>query len=316
MEVHSGTYDDAGNVVKKSKSEILFCPAPARCYYGPHGAHGHTAAAPLDAVDMSDVKLPGGRFMQVVTKFPYLGSWVAANCGDAEDVDSRVSAASRAFGALRVSVFATKSVNRAAKQIAYERLVLAILLYGCECWCLSESLLARLRVFHAQCLRVMSRVTRKHTREHHISTQALGQELGLESIDFYIARRQLRWAGHVARMPFDRLPRRMLSSWVASKRPTGAPTMTYGRTLKKALKKFDIDIDTWHERAQDRGWWQETLRLGRPATRRSQRIAARPRTQLPLTLRPRPRPHPRPCSCRVFQDFGTCMCDAARAGFM
>ena len=99
MEVHSGTYDNAGNVVKKSKSEILFCPAPARCYYGPHGAHGHTAAAPLDAVDMSDVKLPGGRFMQVVTKFPYLGSWVAANCGDAEDVDSRVSAASTGHSA-------------------------------------------------------------------------------------------------------------------------------------------------------------------------------------------------------------------------
>ena len=45
------------------------------------------------------------------------------------------------------------------------------------------ALLQRLRVFHAQCLRAMSRVTRKHTWEHHVSTQQLGQELGLESID-------------------------------------------------------------------------------------------------------------------------------------
>ena len=231
---------------------------------------------------------------------------------NAAGVDSRVGAASRAFGALRVHVFSSTSVTRAATHMVYERLVLAILLYGCECWCLTEELYSRLRVFHAQCLRVMSRVTRKHTRAHHISTQALGQELGIESIDFYVTRRQLRWAGHVARMPFERLPRRMLSSWVPSRRPVGAPQMTYGRTLRKGLQKFDIDADKWHELAQDRVWWSETLRLGRPATRRSRRIAARPRTQLPHALRPRPRP----CSCRVFQDFGTCMCDATRAGFM
>ena len=234
MEVHAGVYeicDDDGRVVTKfkdSKSEVLFCPAPARCY---------SSEAPLSAVDRSDVKLPGGRFMKVVDKFPYLGSWVEGSCGDAADVDSRVAAASRAFGALRACVFSSGSVTRAAQRMVYERLVLAILLYGCECWCLTEELLSRLRVFHAQCLRVMSRVTRKHTRAHHISTQALGQELGLDSIDFYVTRRQLRWAGHVARMPFERLPRRMLSSWVPSRRPVGAPQMTYGRTLRKGLLK-------------------------------------------------------------------------------
>ena len=42
-------------------------------------------------------------------------------------------------------------------------------------------------------LRDMCRVTRKHVWDHHISTQELGQRLGLETIDFYISRRQLRW---------------------------------------------------------------------------------------------------------------------------
>ena len=39
----------------------------------------------------------------------------------------------------------------------------------------------------------------------------LMQELGLDAIDFYVARRQLRWLGHVSRMGWERLPRRMLS---------------------------------------------------------------------------------------------------------
>ena len=39
--------------------------------------------------------------------------------------------------------------------------------------------------------------------------------MGLESIETYVSRRQVRWLGHVARMSFDRMPRKMLSSWVA-----------------------------------------------------------------------------------------------------
>lgn len=88
-----------------------------------------------------------------------------------------------------------------------------------------------------------SRITLKHSWEHHISTQHLQQELGLASMDTYITRRQLRWLGHVRRMPFERLPRRMLSSWIPSARPTGAPRMAYKCAMYKALKKFHIETE-------------------------------------------------------------------------
>ena len=87
---------------------------------------------------------------------------------------------------------------------------------------LTEELLQRLRVFHAQCLRAMSRVTRRHTWEHRISSMQLMQELGLDAIDFYVARRQLRWLGHVSRMDWERLPRRMLSVCGCRMRGRGA----------------------------------------------------------------------------------------------
>ena len=57
--------------------------------------------------------------------------------------------------------------------------------------------------------------------------------LRIESIDTYVARRQPRWAGHVARMDMARLPRKILSSWVRHPRPTGAPQFTYARGLHK-----------------------------------------------------------------------------------
>ena len=51
---------------------------------------------------------------------------------------------------------------------------------------------------------------------------------GLDAADFYVAQRQLRWLGHVSRMDFGRLPRRMLSAWVPHQRLVGATRLTSG----------------------------------------------------------------------------------------
>ena len=79
----------------------------------------------------------------------------------------------------------------------------------------------------------MSRVTRTHTWRHRISSEALRKQLGLDTIDYYVSRRQLRWLGHVARMDFERLPRRMLSSWLV-----GAAQAAGGRTEATPLCGF------------------------------------------------------------------------------
>jgi hypothetical protein len=156
--------------------------------------------------------------MPVVDRFPYLGDIIARDGSDALAVTARVEAGSKAFGALRGCVFASSSVSKAAKKAVYESMVLSIALYGSECWSLPECSLHQLRLLHAQSLRAMCCVTRKHMWDHRISTQELGQRMGIDSIDTYIGRRQLRWLGHVSRMDPTRLPRRMLSAWVAHKR--------------------------------------------------------------------------------------------------
>ena len=246
MEVHAGDRR-AG---KASKTEVLFVAAPGILY---------DDLASYDDADLSDVDLGDGRFFPVVDEFNYLGSVLTRDCRDASDVDTRIKKASAAFGALRDSVFASKTVSSRAKRTVYVALVLAILFHGAESWCLTEAVFQRLRCFHAQCARAMCRVTLKHSREHFVSTASLLQSLGLESIDVYVTRRQLRWAGHVARMPFHRLPRKMLSSWCYAKRPIGSPQMTYGRGLYKALAKCNIPRDTWSQRAQNRTQWRSSI---------------------------------------------------------
>ena len=189
---------------------------------------------------------------------------LALDGGDACAVAARVEAAGRAFGALRRCLFASSSVSPAAKAAAYEGVVLAILLYGSESWCLTEVLLQQLRALHGRCLRSMCRVTRAHTWRLRITSDELMCRLGLDAADFYVARRQLGWLGHVARMDFSRLPRRMLSCWVPHPRPRGAPRMTYGRTVAKALAVFDISSAKWPALAADRVAWRATLKAGQP----------------------------------------------------
>ena len=103
----------------------------------------------------------------------------------------------------------------------------------------------------------MNRVTRKHTREHHISNEELRNRAGLLTPDAYVMRHQLRWAGHVSRMDWNRLPRKMLSSWVEHKRLVGAPEFTYGRGLMKSIRKIDLNEFNWSIAASDKAGWRE-----------------------------------------------------------
>ncbi len=104
----------------------------------------------------------------------------------------------------------------------------------------------------------MCRVTRAHLWRHRITTEDLLERLHLSSFDEYYSSRLLRWAGHVARMPMTRVPRMLLTGWVPNSRFVGAPQMTIGRTINKALvsKGISKDFNTWRTLAQDRPKWR------------------------------------------------------------
>jgi hypothetical protein len=245
MQVHEKKPADT-----KVKSLVLFCAAPPLSY---------THTPTYDGADLTDIPLPSGNVVPVVAEAKYLGSMMTRDGLDVADVDARVAAATRAFGSLASTVFRSTSVSPMAKRAVYVAIVLPVLLYGCEGWCMTTSMWCRLRRFHNRCARDMCRVTRWHVREYGITTVSMQKVLRLRSIETYVCRRQLQWAGHLARMGPDRLPRKFLTSWCD--RPRHArPFVSYGATLTAALEFAGVEVDSWMEQAQERGSWNAMIK--------------------------------------------------------
>lgn len=249
-----------GDGVKKSKTEGMYCPARNEEY-----GNG----------DTSDLVLNCGGRISFTESFVYLGSLLHRDLSDHHDVEARLKKAAKAFGALRDRVFSSKDIPERLKGKLYAGGVLAVLLYGCESWCLTAASIKRLSLWHNKRIREMCRVTMCQTFVHQITSRSLQQRTGVYELQYYIASRALMWAGHVARMPKSRLPKRLMLSWVHAPRTPGGQEMNYGRSLERHLKYFDVPTSfvAWAELAQDRGAWRKLVtkppfQLGKPFKRK------------------------------------------------
>jgi len=126
----------------------------------------------------------------------------------------------------------------------------------------------------------MCRVTMCQSFVHQISSAGLQKRTGVFSIEHYLASRTLLWAGHVARMPKSRLPKRLMLSWVHEPRIEGGQEMAFGRSLERHLEYFGlvdesgkaISFFEWATLAQDRVGWLKLatkvpLDIGKPQLR-------------------------------------------------
>jgi hypothetical protein len=268
---------------KASKTEAMYFPRPRQRY---------------EDADTSDLHIDGGT-IPFVKKFKYLGSIISNDLKDDLEIDARIKAAGGAFASAAKQFFTSKQIPLKHKKVAYEGLILSILLFGSECWTLSAETRRRLNSFHNRCIRQMCRLTTWHQWKLHIHQHTMESRLDVKCLDFYLAKRRLSWAGHLARMDFDeRLPRKLLSGWIDSKRPRGRPQNGFAHALMTDISNAGLDASNWFTLAAQKGRWDEFIRQedihNRPSAapptqvatqdlRRSSRIAAQR-----ASSRPRP----------------------------
>ena len=231
------TYD---LIISIKKTEVVYQPAPGKPY-----------KEPTITVEC--------RRLQVVDKFTYLGSTLSRVVHIDDEVNARIAKASVAFGRLRGSIWDRSGIRLDTKLKVYRSIVLSTPLYACETWTVYQRHAKRLNHCHTSCLRKRLKIK---WQDRIPDTEVL-KRAGMQSVHTLLKLAQLRWTGHVTRMPDKRLPKKILYGELqVGKRSHGGQKKRYKDTLKVSLKDFNILTESWKQIAQDRTKWRGLIKRG------------------------------------------------------
>jgi len=157
-----------------------------------------------------------GQVLQAVETFTYLGSTLSRNVNIDAEINNRISKASSAFRRLQEKVWERRGISLNTKLKVYHAVVLTSLLYGCETWTACRWHEKLINPFHLQCLRNILHIC----WQDKVSDTEVLKQADLPSAITVMHKAQLRWAGHVSRMPDDRIPKQLFYGELCSGKHT------------------------------------------------------------------------------------------------
>ena len=116
------------------------------------------------------------------------------------------------------------------------------------CWRVVKGDMAKIDAFHNGCLSKICRICWPNK----ISNVDLYKKTGCNSAVLEIKRRQLRWLGHVLRMPGDSIPKVALRWTPPGKRKRGRPKMTWRQTVMAELRETGLSWGEAQASAKDK----------------------------------------------------------------
>ena len=123
-----------------------------------------------------------------------------------DEVTAKTVKASVAFGRLRTNVWERNRIRLDTKLKVYIAVVLPTLLYACETWTVYQRHAKKLNHFHLSCLRKILKIR----WQNKIPDTEVPKKAKMQSVHTLLKLAQLRWIGHVTRMPDERLPKKVL----------------------------------------------------------------------------------------------------------
>ncbi|KAK3549143.1 hypothetical protein QTP70_033348 [Hemibagrus guttatus] len=161
----------------------------------------------------------GGEVLPQVEEFKYIGVLFTSEGRMDCEIDRWISAVAAVMWSMYRFVVVKKELSRKAKLLIYQSMYVPTLTYGHEIWVMTERVRSRIQAAEMSFLR---RVARRSLRDR-VRSSVTREELGVEPLLLHIERGQLRWLGHLFRMPPGHLPREVFRVCPTGKRPRGRP---------------------------------------------------------------------------------------------
>ncbi|KAK3573041.1 hypothetical protein QTP86_012223 [Hemibagrus guttatus] len=160
----------------------------------------------------------GGLHPQV-EEFKYLGVLFTSEGRMDHEIDRRIGAAAAVMRSMYRSVVVKKELSQKAKLSIYQSIYVPTLTYGHELWVMTERVRSRIQAAEMSFLRKVAGCSLRDR----VRSSVTREELGVEPLLLHIERGQLRWLGHLFRMPPGHLPGEVFRACPTGKRPRGRP---------------------------------------------------------------------------------------------
>jgi len=131
-----------------------------------------------------------------------------------------------------------------------------VVVYGSECWALTENIKQKLLVFERRILRRIFGPTQKANGEWRLQTnEELENAIGYENVVGHIKSKRLSWLGHVERMSNESVAKTIYKWKPYATRLKGRSRLRWKDDVRNDLRK--LGVKNWKRRAQERKQWNE-----------------------------------------------------------
>ncbi|TWW63631.1 hypothetical protein D4764_03G0006390 [Takifugu flavidus] len=194
-----------------------------------------------------------------VEEFKYLRVLFTSEGRMEQEIDRRIGAASAVMRTLHWSVVVKRELSQKVKLSIYQSTFIPTLTYeGHDPKVMTERTRSRVQTAKMSFLR---RVAGLSLRDR-VRSSAIREELGVELLLLRFERSQMRWLGHLVRMPPGRLPGEVFRACPSVGRPPGRPRTRWRDYVSRlAWERLGIPADELEEVAGEREVWASLLRL-------------------------------------------------------
>ncbi|KAK3547092.1 hypothetical protein QTP86_011400 [Hemibagrus guttatus] len=200
----------------------------------------------------------GGEVLPQVEEFKYLGVLFTSEGRMDHEIDRWIGAEAAVMRSMYRSVVVKKELSQKAKLSIYQSIYIPTLTYGHEFWVMTERVRSRIQAAEMSFLR---RVAGRSLRDR-VRSSVTREELGVELLLLHIKRGQLRWLGHLFRMPPGRLPGEVFRACPTGKRPRGRPRTRWRDYVSRlAWERLGVPPEELEEVSGEREVWASLLRL-------------------------------------------------------
>ena len=180
--------------------------------------------------DKLDININGTQLKQT-NEFKYLGSMITENGKLDREIETRCQKANAVSYQL-APLLKHPSISTSTKAKLINAIFLPTLTYQCQTWSLTKDLERKLVTCEMKCLRKAVNKTKRDKIRNEVIRDMAGAKLVLQ----HIKQQQVKWFGHITRMPINQPALRAYNTKYSGWRARGRPRKRWSDSVADTLK--------------------------------------------------------------------------------